>query len=514
MMNRNKYLQRLILGAENRMEWFFKIWSDTVGDSGAKRLENLVCLFPQAASLLYFRKGHVRKALKMLGRSENHRGSRQRFLERLTHMAGVLERGWPATARREDFLRPYNGKVVFTVHNSLPCDSAGYAIRSHQFLQALCGAGVDILAFTRPGYPWDLNVHASHPQHSRDVVDGIPYDRIPGNGASIFGDESHYVKTYGCSLAALAHRHNAAIIHAASNYMNGLAAATASRYIGGRSIYEMRGLWHLSRAVREPGYEETDHFHYCRIMELAAADEVDEIIAISSALKDHLLEEGIPSGKIKVISNAVDPDYFQPLSRDRELENRYGLTGRTVIGFIGSLTAYEGLDTLIRAFSLLENKKCEVSLVIVGKGYSEKRLKKLAEASPASRHIHFIGFIPHRDVKRYYSLMDVFPFPRTGVPVCRLVPPLKPLEAMAMAKAVIVSDLPPLTEMVHNGETGLVCTPEDPLSLSASLSKLIVSEDMRRRLGKNARAWVKRERSWGNTARRYLDVYRGVSSVE
>ncbi len=65
-----------------------------------------------------------------------------------------------------------------------------------------------------------------------------------------------------------------------------------------------------------------------------------------------------------------------------------------------------------------------------------------------------------------------------------------------------------------NGETGLVCTPEDPLSLSTSLSKLIVSEDMRRRLGKNARAWVKRERSWGNTARRYLDVYRGVSSVE
>ncbi len=174
------------------MEWFFKIWSDTVGDSrGKKNWKTWFASFLKRRVSFISGKGMFARLLRCWDalRIIEVRGSVSS--ERLTHMAGVLEQGWPATARREDFLRPLNGKVVFTVHNSLPCDSAGYAIPvppvSPGPVRRRCGhSGVH-----EAWLSWDLNVHASHPQHSRDVVDGIPYDRIPGNGASIFGDESH-----------------------------------------------------------------------------------------------------------------------------------------------------------------------------------------------------------------------------------------------------------------------------------------------------------------------------------
>lgn len=493
-------------------KWFDRFYTErgvAAGGPWMKILERVIGLFPGTAGPFYFRTGHIRKALKVLGRAERYSGSRRIFVERLTHMAAVLEEGRAAPPGRRNLPGPYNGKVIFAVHNSLPCDSAGYAIRSHQTLRALKGADVDIRAVTRPGYPWDLDFHAHLPHVDRDVVEGISYERIPSNGTGIFGDESFYIDGYARMLADLARRHEAAVVHGASNYMNGLAAAGAARAIGGRSIYEMRGLWHLSRAVREPGYEKTDHFRYCRIMELAAAEEADGVIAISSALKVHLVEEGIPADKITVISNAVDTEEFRPMTKDRELEERFGLRGRIVFGFIGSLTGYEGLDTLIRAFSGLRNDRLPASLLIIGEGYAGKRLKNLAESSPARRHIRLTGFIPFGEVRRYHSLVDIFPFPRTGALVCHLVPPLKPLEAMAMARPVVVSDLPPLTDMVHQGKTGLVCRPEDPESLADCLGKLAASEDLRRRLGENARAWVEKERSWNGAARKYLALYRG-----
>jgi glycosyltransferase involved in cell wall biosynthesis len=117
------------------------------------------------------------------------------------------------------------------------------------------------------------------------------------------------------------------------------------------------------------------------------------------------------------------------------------------------------------------------------------------------------GRVPHDEVIRYYSLIDVFVVPRTNHRVSRLVTPLKPYEAMALERAVVVSDLPALREIVEPGRTGLTFRPEDPDDLAAVLGRLIDDPALRRELGQNARAWILAERTWAKNGARYRELF-------
>ena len=272
----------------------------------------------------------------------------------------------------------------------------------------------------------------------------------------------------------------------------------------------MRGLWHLSQAVKEPGFENTDHFLYSEIMERAAAEEADAVVTISEALKERLVQTGVKPEKITVIPNAVDLKIFKPMSSNVELKKRLGLEGKTVVGFIGSLTGYEGLDLLIEAVAALVDRGANIALLIIGHGYAEKKLRKTASSSRKDC-IRFVGYVPFKEIKEYYSVIDIFPFPRNGYEVCRLSPPLKVLEAMATAKPVIVSDLPPLLEIVKDKETGYVCKADNLQALIESIQRLYENPGERQTLGKAARKWVAENRNWEDMSEKYINLYRKIS---
>jgi glycosyltransferase involved in cell wall biosynthesis len=117
------------------------------------------------------------------------------------------------------------------------------------------------------------------------------------------------------------------------------------------------------------------------------------------------------------------------------------------------------------------------------------------------------GRVEHDHVARYYSLIDVFVVPRTADRVSRLVTPIKPYEAMALERAVVVSDLPALREIVVPGETGLTFRAEDVDDLARTLGGLIDDPALRRRLGTQARAWIRAERTWDHNGRRYRELF-------
>jgi glycosyltransferase involved in cell wall biosynthesis len=83
---------------------------------------------------------------------------------------------------------------------------------------------------------------------------------------------------------------------------------------------------------------------------------------------------------------------------------------------------------------------------------------------------------------------------------------------MAMGLSVVASDLPPLTEMVRDGETGLLFRPGDPRSLADACIRIGRSRETRKKLGHRARTWVERERDWKKIVALYGDVYAGLRS--
>jgi glycosyltransferase involved in cell wall biosynthesis len=111
------------------------------------------------------------------------------------------------------------------------------------------------------------------------------------------------------------------------------------------------------------------------------------------------------------------------------------------------------------------------------------------------------------------SLADVVTIPRKPFKVCMVVSPLKPFEAMAMEKAVVLTDLPALTEIVEDGKTGLICKAADPAIWRPSWSALARNPDLRGELGRAARLWVVEKRSWGQNAANLKKLYHAMTTT-
>ncbi|GAB5388793.1 MAG: hypothetical protein Alpg2KO_17610 [Alphaproteobacteria bacterium] len=124
------------------------------------------------------------------------------------------------------------------------------------------------------------------------------------------------------------------------------------------------------------------------------------------------------------------------------------------------------------------------------------------------------GRIPHEDVERYYSLVDIAPFPRKPFKVCETVSPLKPFEAMAMQKAVLVSDCAALVEIVEDNKRGLVFRRHNFNHFADQLERLIRDADLRQTLGEEARRWVCANRDWSHSAARVIALYDRLSGKE
>jgi glycosyltransferase involved in cell wall biosynthesis len=125
----------------------------------------------------------------------------------------------------------------------------------------------------------------------------------------------------------------------------------------------------------------------------------------------------------------------------------------------------------------------------------------------------FVGPVPFSEILDYYSLLDVFVVPRTSAPVCQVVTPLKPLEAMALQIPVVTSNVTDLRELVADGETGIFFKAEDPESLSSACIQLTHDASVRRKLSRASREWVRRERDWRAITLRYDSLYSFILRV-
>ena len=399
--------------------------------------------------------------------------------------------------------------VLMMLSSSLPLNPSGYGIRSHAIAGHLLRHGVRLHVNTKPGYPL-TSWTGPQPVRPRDTVENVVYNRLPLYPAGVGEFGEAYREQASRLIAAVAGRCRAAIVHAASDMENGLPAMLAARQAGVKGIYEYRGMWHYSSAARNTWFPWTEPFQRRQRLELEAGRMADACFAISEALKADLVAGGLPEEKITVLPNAVDVERFTPLPPDGELLEKYDLRDRVVMGFIGSFTAYEGLEHLLDAVLELKWRNLPVSMLLVGDGAGLARLRELHRARGSHPAVIFTGRVPFDEVKRYYSLIDIMPFPRIPAKVCHCVPPLKPLEAMAMGKAVLVSHVAALTEIVRDGETGLVFESGNLPDLVEKLEALVTAPEMRRRLAAQGRAWVLAERDWHRVSERILRVYEGL----
>jgi glycogen(starch) synthase len=396
-------------------------------------------------------------------------------------------------------------KVLHVLDHSVPLFS-GYSFRSRSIIHTQRSLGLKPVVLTSPK-------HGSK-EEGLEEIEGIRYYRtasLPANGLGNvpFAGELELMARLGRRISFVAKREKVDLIHAHSPLLNGLPAIWVSRRLSIPLVYEARAFWE-DAAVDHGTCSEGDlRYRLTRRLETFVFTRADRAVTICQGMRRELTERGIPGERILVMPNGVDTDYFRPQQRAEDLIERYQLRGKPVIGFIGSFYHYEGLDFLLDAVPELVKRMPEVRILLVGGGKDDARLR--ARAKDLARHVIFAGQVPHDEVKDYYSIMDVFVCPRRRMRLTELVTPLKPLEAMAMGRVVLASDVGGHLELIEHGKTGLIFKAEDHDDFVRQA--LLACEDRRVRcqIGGAARRYVEAERTWSRVVANYLPMYEAIT---
>lgn len=391
-------------------------------------------------------------------------------------------------------------RILHVLDHSLPLQS-GYTFRTRAILKAQQAAGNEVLAIT------GLRHTAKGP--AIETLDGLTFHRTAGTGGPIPGlREWREVGALEKSLEALAADWRPDILHAHSPALCGLAALRISRKLGIPLVYEIRAFWEDAAVGNGTTHKGSLRYRLTRRLENRVVAGASHVMTICSGLRQDLIARGVRPEKIGIMPNGVDLALFgDPGPRDTALAVELGIGAGPVIGFIGSLYDYEGLDDLIAAMPAIAQAHPEARLLVVGGGPMERSLKARAAASSAAHAIHFVGRVPHEEVERYYSLCSVMVYPRKRSRLTDLVTPLKPLEAMAQGRLVAASDVGGHRELIEHGETGALFAADDPQACARAIGDLLSQPEVWDSLREAGRAHVADRHDWAKNVLHYQSVY-------
>ncbi|MGW1603876.1 glycosyltransferase family 4 protein [Streptomyces eurythermus] len=409
-------------------------------------------------------------------------------------------------------VRPVPGRVLHLVTNSLPYAHAGYTVRTQKLAEAQRAAGLDPHVVTRIGFPVARGVLDAG---ALQLVGGVPQHRLLpwwlpyGQGPAL---------ARNAELAGrLVERLRPAVLHAATDHGNGRVALALREVYGLPVVYEVRGFLEETWLSQDPARTAADPvYRGRRELETDCMRRADLVLTLGAAMKAEIVARGVPEERVLIVPNAVDPAFLGPPPDGAAVRGRLGIAPDAfVVGTVGSLTPHEGIGTLLHAGVLLRRRGVPLRLLIVGDGPERARLERLAARLGLSDDgtAVFTGRVPHSQVRHFYGALDVFAVPRTDARVCRLVTPLKPVEAMAGGLPVLASDLPALRELVEHEVNGRLIPAESPQAWADELERVLYSHKRRLEWGAAARARVARERTWDRVAATTREAYRSLGCL-
>jgi PEP-CTERM/exosortase A-associated glycosyltransferase len=396
-------------------------------------------------------------------------------------------------------------RVLHVLDHSIPLHS-GYTFRTLAILREQRRLG------------WQT-FHVTSPKHTalsgpEETVDGWHFFRTPPveGGARLPGlGEMALMRQLERRLADVVAQVQPQIIHAHSPVLNALPALRVGRKRGIPVVYEVRAFWEDAAVDHGTTTEGSLRYRLTRRMETHALRQAAHVFTICEGLRGDIVARGIATDRVTVIPNAVDIDSFEPGGQpDATLKATLGLDGATVVGFIGSFYAYEGLDLLLQALPALLRRRPEVRVLLVGGGPQDAALKAQAQALGVADRVVFTGRVPHAEVQRYYDLIDVLAYPRHSMRLTELVTPLKPLEAMAQGRLLVASDVGGHKELIRHGETGWLFQAGSAPALADAVDQLLARRDQWPGLRAAGRLFVERERNWARSVHGYVAPYQAL----
>lgn len=403
-------------------------------------------------------------------------------------------------------------KVLHVLDFSLSHRQSGYSLRSQSILDAQKKIGMTPIVLTRSGGSSDIETinniphwHNNPEKHWEHISTRLGAFQLPST--PYLYQKSQNIQ-FGKWMTHIISKEAPEIIHVASPERNARIAIEMGHHYGLPVVYEVRGLWHESSVAQGWIDEHSDTYQKQHEMHIKAMQDADAVVTLSKVLKAECIREGIEPKKIFVVPNGVSKISFGQKEKNDDLAQALGITpSDVVLGYVGLVRSLEGLDGLLQVCQKLQTQHPNVKILIVGDGRDLNRLKQQAQQLGISNKVIFTGEIPHAAIDTYYTVIDIIVIPRTRNRVTELVTPIKPYEAMAKSKALIVSDVAALLETIIPNETGLTFQANNINDLARACQELIQDEDRRKNMGLRGQKWIQRHRTWASLIKRYKTVY-------
>jgi PEP-CTERM/exosortase A-associated glycosyltransferase len=398
--------------------------------------------------------------------------------------------------------------VLHLLDHSLPVHS-GYSFRSHEIFRAQRDRGWRPVVLTFPEHEESRRGAWS----AKEQIDGVTYYRsrkLPLGRSGALRSAKVLART-AARLREVIAREAPDVIHAHSPSLDAIPALWVGKRLKIPVVYEIRAFWE-DAAVDHGTYRQNSwRYRLSRLLETNVCRRADEVIVICRGLRDELVGRGIPSGRISIARNGVDVGEFQPMPPDPEYRSEWKLDGKRVIGFIGSFYHYEGVDLLVDAFARLSSTRTDLALLLVGGGRMESRLSDQIARLGLEDRVMMPGRIAHERMRSVYSVIDVLAYPRYSMRLTELVTPLKPLEAMAMGKAVVASDVGGHRELIRDKETGIFFPAGDAAALARAIGLLLDDDELRRSIERQGPTVAREEFQWSTTTECHSAIYARVT---
>lgn len=392
----------------------------------------------------------------------------------------ALADGLPA-ARVQPGVRP---RVLTVLHSCLPWLPGGYSGRAHGLLSHFVAEGIASLPLTRPTFLGDMRSGLTAKDHPRDRVDHVVYQHIDGTPRRVQG-EYQYMEASISVYARLIQEFEPTVMHLRSSYPSALPALIAARQLGVPCLYEVSGLWEL---VYE-GRGQSASALRARTLEAVTMRNADSVVTLTTPMKRLIESDYAPQQTVTLAPNAVDAHRFRPSparARDEPL----------VLGYVGSLLDYEGIDLLVEAIAIARQQGHDVRGLVVGGGSELNAIRRLVAEHGLGEIVEVTGPVDPVDVPSFYHRIDVCPLPRRSTPATETVSPLKPFEALAMAKPLIVSDVEALSEIANASQAALIFRAGDATDLARRIVEFSNNYALRNEMGARGRRFIEDKHTW------------------
>jgi glycosyltransferase involved in cell wall biosynthesis len=298
--------------------------------------------------------------------------------------------------------------------------------------------------------------------------------------------------------------------------LNNYAGLRLARRLGVPFVLEYNGseLWmsrHWSRPLKYESLAER--------IELLNLKHADLVVVVSRAMRDEIASRGVAPHRTLVNPNAVDPERYSPAIDGTGVRTRYGLEGKTVIGFISSFQPWHGAEKLAEAFVRLmrdrpDYRRC-VRLLMIGSGQRREVTERIIESAGLNDAVVFTGLVEQAEGPRHLAACDILASPHVpnpdGTPF--FGSPTKLFEYMAMGKGIVASDLDQIGEILRHGVTAWMVPPADADALAVGLSRLVEDPALCRSLGDAARREAVAHHTWRSHVRKTIDALEALEAI-